>query len=317
MPGCPHPPEKLELLFETRDYITGDPFLIRRCPECGLALTQPVPAALGRYYPAGYHGGTGQRRFPALVEAWQRALYGRRARTVERWTGGPGRVLDIGCGPGWLLRAFQARGWQVHGTERSDDAARHAREVLRLDVQTGPLSPLPWPDGHFDAVVLWHVLEHLPDPAPALAEASRVLRPGGVLLVGVPNFGSIEARLGRGRWFHLDAPRHLAHFTPAILRGCLDQAGLTVRGSSFLAPEYDAFSFVQTALNRLGLRRNLLYNLLRGRGAKLWEEGGTPWVSVVLTLLLAGPLSLLAVPWTFLAGLARQGATVTCWSVKR
>src|SRR5439155_7947567 len=100
-------------------------------------------------------------------------------------------------------------------------------------------------------------------------EVNRVLRPGGIFLVGVPNFGSFEARTCEDKSFHLDVPRHLIQFTPGSLREALVGAGFTISETSFFAPEYDCFSFVQSALNNCGLRPNLLYNLLRGQGAKV------------------------------------------------
>ena len=73
---------------------------------------------------------------------------------------------------------------------------------------------------------------------------------GGILFAGVPNFGSWEARLARDKWFHLDVPRHLNHFTiPALLR-MLSSADLEVKSCSYFAPEYDSFSFVQSRMRR-------------------------------------------------------------------
>src|SRR5206468_4159142 len=133
----------------------------------------------------------GGKRFPALVELLQRFLYGRRVSRVERLNEGrKGRVLDIGCGPGLLLRQFQKAGWGVQGTELSASASAHARETLRLPVHTGDLASAHFADHHFDSVILWHVLEHVPQPEDLLAEVARILRPGGILLAGVPSFGS-------------------------------------------------------------------------------------------------------------------------------
>ncbi|MFM1768423.1 MAG: hypothetical protein RJA22_952 [Verrucomicrobiota bacterium] len=321
MQGCVHPAARRERLYGARDYVTGDRFELARCRDCGLVLTEPAPAAeaAARYYPAGYHGAGASRRFPGVAEWLQAAVWRRRAAAVERWVGGRGRVLDVGCGPGWVLGRFRERGWEVQGTEGSEEAARHARERLRLPVVVaGAGAAWPWPDRHFDAVILWHVLEHLPDPEGTLREVARVLRPGGVLLVGVPNFGSPEARLAADRWFHLDVPRHRVHFTRSVLRRALASAGFMVRRVSFFSPEYDAFSFTQSALNRLGLRQNLLYNRLRGAGAKvLGEAGGRGRLAQeILSLALAVPLGLLSLGWTLVAGLTGQGATLTLWAVR-
>jgi SAM-dependent methyltransferase len=246
----------------------------------------------------------------------QRALYGGRARAAERLAGRPGRVLDVGCGRGFLLDAFRRRGWDPQGTELDERSAAHAREILGLPVLTGVFDAWPWPDGHFDAVTLWHVLEHLDEPALALERARRVLRPGGVLMVGVPNFASPEARLARDGWFHLDVPRHVVHLTPEWLGAALDESGFEVRRRSFFAPEYDAFSLVQSAENRLGLRHNLLYDVLRGRSAKVLGEGAGR-LRTLSALALAAPLGLLALPATVLLGLAGAGSSVTLYAVRR
>jgi SAM-dependent methyltransferase len=320
MSGCEHPVARRALLFSARDYITGDTFEVCHCGGCGFAATLPAPAEgeIAKYYPAGYYGSASGRRFPAAVEWLQSALYRHRVRAVERALGkGPGRVLDVGCGRGLLLRAFRDRGWQVDGTELSEPAAAFAREVLKIPVKLAPAVALPWPDGTFDAVSIWHVLEHVPDPNTALREAARVLRPGGVLFAGVPNFGSPEARWTKDKWFHLDVPRHLTHFTRESLCAALVSAGFDVHRVSFFAPEYDSFSFVQSALNRLGLRHNLLYNLLRGRGAKVLQEREPGAGQIALTLLLSVPLSLLSLPATLLAGACAGGATMTVVAVKR
>jgi SAM-dependent methyltransferase len=318
METCPHPPDGLETLFAARDCVTGDPFEIRRCGACGLSLTwpSPSPAEMGRYYPDAYYGDAGEKRFVGPVEGLQRALCGSRARRVEAAAGGrPGRVLDVGCGRGFLLDAFRRRGWAVEGTEMSAASSAHARDVLRIPVHVGTLESLALPAGSFDAVTLWHVLEHVTDPGSLLAEIARLLRSGGALLVSVPNFGSPEARLAGPGWFHLDAPRHLVHFTPGSLAALLEGAGLETLDSRFFAPEFDAFSFVQSALNRLGLRQNALYDTLRSRAAKLGADGGG--ASAAASVLLAAPLGILSLPATLAAGLAGAGSTLTVLARRR
>jgi 2-polyprenyl-3-methyl-5-hydroxy-6-metoxy-1,4-benzoquinol methylase len=318
MRACLHPAEQRRGLFPAQDYITGHRFVVAECGACGFAVTVPQPAgaAMAAYYPAGYYGAAGQRRFPGLVERAQQALYARRVRRVESVAPGRGRVLDVGCGRGLLLREFQRRGWDVQGTEMSETAARYPREVLHLPVEVGNLEDLTLPAGSFDAVTVWHVLEHLPDPRVLLAEAQRLLKPDGALLVGVPNFGGWEGRLARDKFFHLDVPRHLTHLTRPTLAKALAEAGFRERGWSGFAPEYDWFSFVQSAENRVGLRHNLLYNLLRGQGAKVLHGSPAPLWQVVAALLLAAPLGMLSVPATLVAGLAQQAGTMTVLAVK-
>ena len=320
MRPCLHPADRLTPLFPAQDYISGERFAIARCGECGFAITtpQPGPAEMPAYYPAGYYGAAGGRRFPGLVEWLQERLYGQRVKWVESacGPGARGRVLDVGCGRGLLLREFRRRGWEVQGTELSEPAASYGREVLGLPVAVGSLETLGFPANHFDAVTLWHVLEHLPDPRVLLAEVERILKPGGVLFIGVPNFGGWEARLGRDKWFHLDVPRHLTHLTKPTLKRALGERGFLERRWSGFAPEYDWFSFVQSALNRIGLRHNLLYNVLRGGTAKVLDRDPAPAWQVVATFVLAAPLGLLSVPATLCAGWFGQAGTMTVLCVK-
>jgi SAM-dependent methyltransferase len=312
---CAHPGERVTILFQTSDYVTGRPFALGECAACGLAVTVPQPDDIAAYYPTEYYGEPGSRRFPLVVEALQRAAYAVRSRAVERLAGGrPGRVLDVGCGRGLLLEAFRRRGWKVQGTELTDASAAFAREALGIPVHVGPMEGWPWPGGHFDAITLWHVLEHWPDPRVVLRAAQHLLRPGGVLVVGVPNFGSPEARATRAGWFHLDVPRHLAHFTPGSLSRALRQSGFDVQRLSFFAPEFDAFSFVQSALNSMGLRHNLLYGLLRVPSARLVRAASR--TEVLATFALAAPLGLVSLAATALLSLARRGSSMTAYAVK-
>jgi SAM-dependent methyltransferase len=164
---------------------------------------------------------------------------------------------------------------------------------------------------------MWHVLEHLHDPGMALAEVSRILKPGGVALVGVPNFSGLEARLFKDKWFHLDVPRHVTHLTKASLKNALHENDLHCRRWSGFAPEYDAFSFVQSVLNGCGLRHNLLYNVLRGKQAKVIDGERTPQWQVAASLLLGAALGVVSLPATFAAGLAGQAGTMTVLAVKK
>jgi 2-polyprenyl-3-methyl-5-hydroxy-6-metoxy-1,4-benzoquinol methylase len=93
--------------------------------------------------------------------------------------------------------------------------------------------------GSVDAVSLWHVLEHVEDPGTALRAVRAWLAPGGVLLVGVPNLASWQARLAGPRWYHLDLPRHRTHFTPTGLEALLEASGFTVERAAHVLLEHN------------------------------------------------------------------------------
>jgi SAM-dependent methyltransferase len=303
------------MLFDATDPATGDAFTIVRCRRCDLARTAPAPSeeALDGYYPKGYHSTT--KRYRGGMDRVLSMVHRSRIRTLERLTGGPGSVLDIGCGPGVLINQMRSRGWKVRGTERSPSAARQARDVFHLDVSAVDVDALVAAGATYDAVVLWHVAEHLHKPEETVRAIARLLRPGGVLLIAVPNFGSPEARIGRAGWFHLDVPRHLVHFTPSTLTAILDAAGFRPVKVSHLAPEYDLFSFVQTVENRLGLPPNLLYDVLRRPEARLRRRQSGRLVSGV-AVGLAVPLSITAVVVAPLAAALRRSATIAVYAVR-
>lgn len=313
--GCRscHGSADVQQLFVASDPVTGDQFNIVRCVECSLVRTdpQPSPSELDRYYPSGYHSST--KRYLFGLDRSLSLVHQARIRRIERLTGGPGSALDVGCGPGWFLAHMRQRGWQTRGTERSANAAQQARDGLGLDVRAQDLDELVAEGASFDAVVLWHVAEHMSDPAETIRDIARLLRPGGVAMISVPNFGSPEARIGRARWFHLDVPRHLYHFTPDTLKNLLIEAGLEPREEVHVAPEYDIFSFVQTAQNRIGLPANLLYDVLRRREARLAHPAVRSALSI-FAVTAAVPLTLAALLWAPLAATLGCSATITIFA---
>jgi SAM-dependent methyltransferase len=275
-----------------------------------------VPEDVEKYYPSSYYGSA--RRFNPVVEWLLNTLYAYRARQIESKQR-PGKVLDIGCGRGLLLNKLRERGWEPRGTELSEEAAAYARHKLNLPVTTEELRECRFPGEEFDLVILWHVLEHVQEPRAMLEEVSRILKPGGVLLVAVPNFGSYEARRTGPGWFHLDVPRHLTHFTPRTLGEALGLAGLSAFSQNFFSSEYDFFSFVQSMQNAMGFTHNYLYNFLRTRSARVLRKGKVEQVGLretALVLLSAVPLAALSVVSTPLLAALGQGATIAVYAVK-
>jgi SAM-dependent methyltransferase len=315
---CDHPTNQVVPLFTARDYISGENFRVAYCYACKLHVTLPAPsdAEIGKYYPSGYYGSG--KRFTGMVEWLLDNLHNYRAYQIEQHQH-PGKVLDIGCGRGLLLNKLRQRGWDPIGTELSEDAAAFARDRLGLTVITQPLEEINFPSNEFDLVILWHVLEHVASPRDALREVSRILKPGGTLLVAVPNFGSWEARWSRNLWFHLDVPRHLTHFTPKTLGRLLADAGIPITAVNFFSAEYDFFSFVQPVENKFGLRHNLLYNLLRTRSAKVVDPHSGEQTSLLQSLLafaLAVPLTAMSLVYAPLIAALRHGGTIAAYATK-
>lgn len=233
-PGCKTVVEDPQVLLRGHDRLTGAPgsFAVLACPGCGLAFTHPrlEPEDFATYYPetySAYRPNVSDQR-PSLGErvgALQQEAIVRFGPYRQVWKRGPGRLLDVGCGAGDLAAFFGRRGWNVAGIEPSAAAAEHARAV-GVEAVTGTLADAPWEDGEFDAILFNHSLEHIDDPAEAVAAAARLLRPGGLLAIAVPNFGSWHRRLFGSAWFQLDLPRHLQHFDRDSLSTLVRSTGL-------------------------------------------------------------------------------------------
>jgi 2-polyprenyl-3-methyl-5-hydroxy-6-metoxy-1,4-benzoquinol methylase len=218
-----------------RELLMVGPRRIVRCESCGVVFRTPRPSV------SAYVDEFGSGRAEAADEAW---LGTRRSTTFTRfldaWPDRPGRVLDVGCGGGWFLKAAVERGWDAVGVDLSPKAVRHAREVFGVDARQGTLEAQRFAPGSFDLVTLWNILEVIPDPLALLRAVRPLLRPGGTLSLRTQNYpfhrvafaASRAARvLGLGAW--LDQRPHVAFifnvtaFSARTIRLFLDRAGFT------------------------------------------------------------------------------------------
>jgi SAM-dependent methyltransferase len=246
-------------------------FDLYECNACGLVWIEPLPdpERLAAYYRQEYYGSP-EAKFTGLMEGLLRRAHARRARALSRriavTESRPRRALDVGCGRALSLRAFRDLGFRAVGTELPGFAFPPSEPGLEF-VHAAAES-LPFPEADFDLVSMWHVLEHTRDPAAALGELTRVLRPGGLLVLAVPNFGSWQARHFRRHWFHLDLPRHLYHFRPATLVNMLRRQNVQVEELHTRSWDQNLYGFVQSFLNLFCWRfaPNGLYQFLKKSG---------------------------------------------------
>lgn len=202
-------------------------FRIVRCCACGLVYVSPRPPSdkLLTWY-ADYHTRDG-----ANEASWDRLMGGVFRESAEilcGWRDGSGRrrLLDVGCGFGGFVAAMRERGWDAEGVDLSP-AVVAAAANRGLPVRLGTLEGLQVECGGYDAVTMFYVLEHLPDPLAALETAWRLLSGGGTILVRVPHTTPIVrllAPVGLGGALY-DPPFHLFDFSPAVLQRLLRRAG--------------------------------------------------------------------------------------------
>jgi SAM-dependent methyltransferase len=195
------------------------PYAVIRCDKCGQVRTDPCPAGGAT---KSLYQGYGRQRID--IDAEVRRWFVGRLADLRRLSPPPSRVLDVGCSTGTFVAMLAEAGYRAEGLEIDEFSVRHARES-GLEVRAGDLESAALEPNSYDAVVISHTLEHLPNPCAAIAVVSRILVTGGVLLVYVPNFRSLAARVLRNDWGYLSPHEHVWHFSYASLRSLVGAAG--------------------------------------------------------------------------------------------
>jgi SAM-dependent methyltransferase len=272
-------------------------WMIVACEDCGLGRLDPMPAPdrIGEFYRDVFYADGGQRFRPWMerLRRWAGRLRGHRLRAL---TPLGGRLLDFGAGSGHFAAAQRAQGWDAVAVDPYSNAAGLEAGA---HIEGGRVS-LNCADGAYDAITLWYVIEHLPDPRGAVREFRRALRPGGILVLAQQDFSSVQARLFRERWLILDPPRHLFQFSRSNLSRLVEEEGFTVRHVSAASLELGPFTILQSLLNCIVGNQNYLFCYLKNR--RVVGQAGGPGqrrgrlsppvlLSLLLTPLL-GPFAL-------------------------
>lgn len=225
-----------EVILTGRDLLHDLPgeFTVLKCRNCKLKRTspRPTPDTIGFYYPDDYGPYVGTRVQQARPQSasWIKKLLRPIVSRVFNFNMttlpamAPGRMLEIGCASGAFLHQMAGQGWQVEGIEFSEKAAQAAAQ-LGYRVHAGPLETAPQPHEPFDLIVGWMVLEHLYDPIGGLQKLHKWAKPDTWLVLSVPNAGALEFRLFKNKWYALQLPTHLNHFTPETLENVLSASG--------------------------------------------------------------------------------------------
>jgi len=278
---------------------------IARCRACDLVRTLGAIEDAPTQYPV-----FDQSPGPAmwLLRQGTAQLLRERARLVGRLAPA-GRLLDFGCGSGAFARLMARRGYDVVGIEPfslGNPAVGERLRLLRVRLESVEQSI-----GSFDVITLWQVLEHVADPGALLVRLVRLVAPGGIVIVSVPNFASWQRRLFDDGWFHLDPPRHITHFEPHTLRAVLGRAGLDIVLERTFHLEYGPIGWLQSALNRLVPRPNFLYEFVKDRGALGDLPAGVKAVNLAASVAGAAALAAPSLAVELAAAWRRAGAVIT------
>ncbi len=296
----------------------GRPYAVYFCNVCKTGSTIPAPSGdeLSEIYSSGSYRTDAGRRFNPLIEFFVYVSRIMRRRRVEKYVK-TGSILDVGCGRGLFLDVMRRGGWKVAGSEFNKETASFAAVAYGIPVAAGNPSEWGFPAESFDAITMSHVLEHLRRPAEMIGECRRLLRNGGLLAVAVPDISSLQAAFGKEAWFHLDLPCHLHHFSEDGLTGLLQRHSFRIMKIRRFDLEYNPFGWLQTLLNRSGIRRNALYDLLKSSGLrkKAISEAAAKDIALALALLpVYLPLSLaLSLYESFIL---KKGGTVEVFAVR-
>jgi 2-polyprenyl-3-methyl-5-hydroxy-6-metoxy-1,4-benzoquinol methylase len=244
-----------------------------RCAGCGFVFRPADPDQLRDVYEGGAYEdrefATGYAVDETIDERRRNARV--RVRYVRRFASG-GALLDVGAAGGAFVLEAGMSGFRARGIEPSPAFAAHARESLGVDVTDGRLEDAQLEPGSLDVITLWHVLEHVPDPVAALAICAHALRPGGLLVLEVPNLDSAMYSIMGTAWTHLDPQAHVSQFTPATLSDALTRSGLRVVATETVGIDVYLRPRERLALGQLAYRAKLLrHGVLRSTDPRRHE----------------------------------------------
>ena len=225
-------------------------FTIRRCKNCGLGWCDPMLTGkrAKEYYPSTTYysySDAGQKGFFSGLRTYM-VLRARKPTVISSLLGlfisvpaipdwrKHGKLLDIGCGSGTTISLLKKIGWEVYGLDIDKHAIAAAQKNGLSNVTLGGYHGLTkYPDGFFDVIRLYEVIEHLDRPDDCIQAAYKKLKKGGELIIGTSNFDSLVRRIFGTYWYNLDTPRHTYQFTPKTLKKIISSAGFTISSVQF------------------------------------------------------------------------------------
>jgi len=221
-------------VLTAKDYtVSKENFGIWHCGSCSGRFTQNVPdgASIGKYYQSQEYISHTETR-EGLINRLYHSVRKITLRSKQNWVRSAtglkqGKLLDIGSGTGAFLHYMKTGGWEVTGLEPDDTARQNAKQLY--SVEALPIEQLfSLPEQAFDAITMWHVLEHVHDLHKYLEQLRKLVKPGGAIIIAVPNYTSLDAGYYKEFWAAYDVPRHLYHFSPASMESLLAQHNIKV-----------------------------------------------------------------------------------------
>lgn len=229
-PGCGS--ASIGPVLQAKDHtVSAETFPIWECRACRLRFTQDVPdaAGIGPYYQSEdyiSHTNTTKGLVNRLYQLVRKRTLRVKRKLLQKETGvRQGTLLDVGSGTGAFLREMTDHGWSCTGLEPDAGARQVAANLFGVTLQESKVL-FTLPAGSFQAITLWHVLEHVHELHAYLDMLKKLLAPGGRIFIAVPNYTAGDARIYREHWAAYDVPRHLYHFSPESVKQLAAKHGL-------------------------------------------------------------------------------------------
>lgn len=271
---CSH--NKWTYLFPSKDRLYEIPgnFTVVTCTHCGLwRIDPPITAkVIRKYYPEQYYsykknikpGIFWRLRTYLILHSIRPNILSCILNVFFQIPAMPtyvknGKILDVGCGTGDTLKLFHQIGWKTYGLEIDRRAVAIANQRDLKNVMYGTYRDIrKYPDDYFDAIRLYHVIEHLDDPILCLALIYKKLKKNGQLIIGTPNAGSLIAKLGKTYWYNLDVPRHLFLFSPHTLLMVLKEHSFRIEKMTFSSGGGIVGTMQYWLHEKFGIKKNLI-----------------------------------------------------------
>jgi len=226
---------QIQLQLSAKDYtVSGESFSIVACNNCTHLFTQNVAQQneIGKYYASeNYisHSDTQIGLVNKLYHSIRKRTLQSKKKLIERETEkSNGNILDIGCGTGAFLNTMQKGGWKITGLEPDETARVKAKTLYGIDPQPSN-NIFNLSNNSYDAITMWHVLEHVHELNEYVAQLKNMLTDNGKIFIAVPNYTSYDAQHYGQFWAAYDVPRHLYHFSPESMKKLVEQHGLTIK----------------------------------------------------------------------------------------
>jgi len=309
VPQCPWCKTEESAFLCSVPSIDGHAYRLLRCSECKTVFfdfqngysTKTETVYTDEYY------GTSSTKFHPAIERILDYFRGSRAREVADLVPPSSRILDVGCGNGGFLNCLAKIGFsELYGVELPGKAAERSEKIKAIRLYVGDVLSADFPANSFDVITLFHVFEHLEQPQQTLRYLVNRLKPGGYLILTLPNIDSFQFQLFGWHWLHLDPPRHRFFITPQTLKAQMLALGLSCVSERYGDLEQNPFGFIQSFLNAMSFKRDALFERFKGNK----NYAGPMKFGAMVQLMLALGVVPLAVILNGVEGILHKGATM-------